>query len=72
MRVNLTLAVQRLSVQFPFLFGGAFIEGTDEDRTRAIDAFPFLFGGAFIEGTDVPINPEPEPVISLPFRRGFH
>ena len=36
---------------FPFLFGGAFIEGSagNDARFRGY-TFPFLFGGAFIEG----------------------
>ena len=37
--------------QFPFLFGGTFIEGIrmamQKERRRG---FPFLFGGTFIEG----------------------
>ena len=41
----------RRALEFPFLFGGAFIEGEYEAALWAvIDAFPFLFGGAFIEG----------------------
>ena len=36
---------------FPFLFGGAFIEGIILILAgRLVHRFPFLFGGAFIEG----------------------
>ena len=37
--------------EFPFLFGGTFIEGQEIMRAN-IEAgeFPFLFGGTFIEG----------------------
>ena len=37
--------------QFPFLFGGTFIEGHGDARRGAFNGeFPFLFGGTFIEG----------------------
>ena len=37
--------------QFPFLFGGTFIEGLQLRQLSVNDAvFPFLFGGTFIEG----------------------
>ena len=37
--------------RFPFLFGGTFIEGQQQNTTtRRSAAFPFLFGGTFIEG----------------------
>ena len=40
-----------LSEQFPFLFGGTFIEGAVIVAVPASTAsFPFLFGGTFIEG----------------------
>ena len=46
MRLTLTL-----THEFPFLFGGTFIEGEKRLRiTDLTDAFPFLFGGTFIEG----------------------
>ena len=39
--------------QFPFLFGGTFIEGRYATARYGFGGqlgFPFLFGGAFIEG----------------------
>ena len=37
--------------QFPFLFGGTFIEGSSTQATWPYSPiFPFLFGGTFIEG----------------------
>ena len=37
--------------EFPFLFGGTFIEGSSARRLYAAPSrFPFLFGGTFIEG----------------------
>ena len=60
--------------QFPFLFGGTFIEAkaSDKDQCKE-DKFPFLFGGTFIEarGTAAP-SVGTSMVISLPFRRDFH
>ena len=47
------ITVPRLaeSAEFPFLFGGTFIEGPYVSRlSKAITIFPFLFGGTFIEG----------------------
>ena len=36
--------------EFPFLFGGAFIEAAINTAFPAVKLlFPFLFGGAFIE-----------------------
>ena len=38
--------------EFPFLFGGTFIEGdSGADGCGADGIFPFLFGGTFIEGS---------------------
>ena len=37
--------------EFPFLFGGTFIEGRAcEAAVWSVSGFPFLFGGTFIEG----------------------
>ena len=37
--------------EFPFLFGGTFIEGWLSEALRQVRyTFPFLFGGTFIEG----------------------
>ena len=37
--------------QFPFLFGGTFIEGWIATTFKPLPkTFPFLFGGTFIEG----------------------
>ena len=37
---------------FPFLFGGTFIEGSQNQNDASTSApFPFLFGGTFIEGS---------------------
>ena len=68
--------LQRVSgEQFPFLFGGTFIEG---GATRSVEpltwyiSLPFLFGGTFIEGDpNSPAVAKYRP-ISLPFRRDFH
>ena len=47
-----SLSLPCASQGFPFLFGGAFIEGRwSFTATDTLSAFPFLFGGAFIEGT---------------------
>ena len=37
--------------EFPFLFGGTFIEAkkTTEGDQQVVTGFPFLFGGTFIE-----------------------
>ena len=39
-------------LEFPFLFGGTFIEGDDGEVGffQQAHKFPFLFGGTFIEG----------------------
>ena len=37
-------------LQFPFLFGGTFIEGKIRGCSPCGCKFPFLFGGTFIEG----------------------
>ena len=59
--------------EFPFLFGGAFIEAERVSVTMpALPLFPFLFGGAFIEEYRVRGCGPPTGTISLPFRRGFH
>ena len=40
-----------IHAEFPFLFGGTFIEGVkDKRRLKSLMRFPFLFGGTFIEG----------------------
>ena len=36
--------------EFPFLFGGTFIEGSAPRDPPPCQPFPFLFGGTFIEG----------------------
>ena len=39
------------SLEFPFLFGGTFIEGNKCTGSPPLArGFPFLFGGTFIEG----------------------
>ena len=69
---NLTMVVPS-TTRFPFLFGGAFIEGDIfPARTTGAAPFPFLFGGAFIEGTKYKEHDVRGALISLPFRRGFH
>ena len=41
---------ERARLEFPFLFGGTFIEACGSPIFRGQDrAFPFLFGGTFIE-----------------------
>ena len=56
--------------EFPFLFGGTFIEGgLDRDRDRLKrPGFPFLFGGTFIEGALPPMMRYL--IISFPFLFG--
>ena len=59
--------------QFPFLFGGTFIEGIILAVIGLIvGGFPFLFGGTFIEGAFIARFPGADTEISLPFRRDFH
>ena len=61
------------NTQFPFLFGGTFIEGHSPLMPRRpLVTFPFLFGGTFIEGAGTRSLHGSHPGISLPFRRGFH
>ena len=51
-------------MEFPFLFGGTFIEGKNAGRTRQrMRRFPFLFGGTFIEGR----QKEGGPIMALIF-----
>ena len=51
MRVNHGLTLGATLHEFPFLFGGTFIEGdVSKASTFAQYTFPFLFGGTFIEG----------------------
>ena len=39
-----------LQYEFPFLFGGTFIEAIGTINSKTIETpFPFLFGGTFIE-----------------------
>ena len=59
--------------EFPFLFGGTFIEGMVRCLEElAATEFPFLFGGTFIEGDLVRELDRENVSISLPFRRDFH
>ena len=59
--------------EFPFLFGGTFIEGIGTGRSsRTLLRFPFLFGGTFIEGILTTALAFFNTDISLPFRRDFH
>ena len=61
------------ALEFPFLFGGTFIEGNAAPPARPLRrAFPFLFGGTFIEGTKAAESQSSSSSISLPFRRDFH
>ena len=59
---------------FPFLFGGAFIEAChlNVKFRDGVREFPFLSGRAFIEVAQRPRHQSREPFISLPFRKGFH
>ena len=60
-------------MEFPFLFGGTFIEGRQKEGGPIMALiFPFLFGGTFIEGSRVVLRHRPLHRISLPFRRDFH
>ena len=59
--------------EFPFLFGGTFIEAPDSDMSEAVlRLFPFLFGGTFIEAYSKRAPAISTAQISLPFRRDFH
>ena len=59
-------------LEFPFLFGGTFIEDIDGGDIEFLrTAFPFLFGGTFIEDFDDYVSGV-DVGISLPFRRDFH
>ena len=58
---------------FPFLFGRAFIEAWDSRMGDGSGtSFPFLFGRAFIEASGALFQGTLDPIISLPFRKGFH
>ena len=48
------------SFQFPFLFGGTFIEGLRPYLGLIVSdvKFPFLFGGTFIEGHQRGVLPQ--------------
>ena len=73
MRLERRAREVRHFVEFPFLFGGAFIEGLDPPMMARLPyGFPFLFGGAFIEGSVPKRQSGLHSSISLPFRRGFH
>ena len=51
MRDMLDISWMLVLLQFPFLFGGTFIEGVFfSDHEFEEWTFPFLFGGTFIEG----------------------
>ena len=59
--------------EFPFLFGGTFIEATFCGASSTVAyAFPFLFGGTFIEAVHCLTVTAGTSEISLPFRRDFH
>ena len=60
--------------EFPFLFGGTFIEAVLTERILRLDkkVFPFLFGGTFIEAREARRAIDVIGAISLPFRRDFH
>ena len=61
------------TANFPFLFGGAFIEARIMDRVESSSAlFPFLFGRAFIEAWIAWVVFALAVIISLPFWKGFH
>ena len=61
------------NLQFPFLFGGTFIEADDNKADRQlVGRFPFLFGGTFIEAATTQKPTSESLPISLPFRRDFH
>ena len=52
LRVFLELLEPTARAEFPFLFGGTFIEGRHSTSSFLFSTtFPFLFGGTFIEGT---------------------
>ena len=59
------------SLEFPFLFGGTFIEAVPCYAITPRSRFPFLFGGTFIEAVHTSSQQQMTP-ISLPFRRDFH
>ena len=64
---------RNLTGEFPFLFGGTFIEaGWHRRRRGAQGVFPFLFGGTFIEAVLERVDVAGVGEISLPFRRDFH
>ena len=51
------LLQRSMSMKFPFLFGGTFIEGTRRTAHLFLRfRFPFLFGGTFIEGAQMRAN----------------
>ena len=58
---------------FPFLFGGTFIEGTQQKQliTQALH-FPSFSEGLSLRGAETAICTACKTTISLPFRRDFH
>ena len=60
-------------LEFPFLFGRAFIEAQKVlPGPGLVPIFPFLFGRAFIEAGVRKAFPFHQHDISLPFWKGFH
>ena len=50
MRLFTGFALKQLLLEFPFLFGGTFIEALNRVAQAVhLITFPFLFGGTFIE-----------------------
>ena len=73
MRAHGTHRWEQLVASFPFLFGGAFIEGGYKLDSKAKDFdFPSFSEGLSLRGSDGPYPVEGYGAISLPFRRGFH
>ena len=69
MRLFTGFALKQLLLEFPFLFGGTFIEALNRVAQAVhLITFPFLFGGTFIEALNMP--PPPPEIRGFPFLFG--
>ena len=70
MRLFTGFALKQLLLEFPFLFGGTFIEAPVFTKWPTLHGvFPFLFGGTFIEASQAHENSSRE-LMAFPFLFG--
>ena len=70
MRLFTGFALKQLLLEFPFLFGGTFIEALNRVAQAVhLITFPFLFGGTFIEASQAHENSSRE-LMAFPFLFG--